>query len=65
MQLSDPGKSSTYMVPTQEVEVELKVKNSVFIGTAGYTPSVEIARFGFNLVDCKILSAVRIINCTV
>ncbi len=49
MQLSDSGKSAAaYMVPTQEVEIELKVKNSLFIGTAGYTPSVEVARFALN-----------------
>ncbi len=65
MQLSDSGKSAAYMVPTKEVEVELKVKNSLFIGTAGYTPSVEIARSDFNHVDRDFLTTTRTANCKV
>eukprot|EP00802_Teleaulax_amphioxeia_P015443 Tamp_15533.p1 GENE.Tamp_15533~~Tamp_15533.p1 ORF type:complete len:199 (-),score=39.91 Tamp_15533:319-915(-) len=32
------------MIPSAECEVEIKVKNSRFIGSMGYTPTVEAAR---------------------
>ena len=38
------GASGAMMVPSCESEVETKVKNSRFIGSLGYTPSVESAR---------------------
>jgi uncharacterized YigZ family protein len=36
--------SKRYPIPAGEVRVELMVKNSRFIGRAGYTPSVEAAK---------------------
>jgi uncharacterized YigZ family protein len=36
--------SSPYPIPAGEAEVELRVKNSRFIGRAGYTPTVEAAK---------------------
>ena len=36
--------SKRYPIPAGEVQVELQIKNSRFIGRAGYTPSVEAAK---------------------
>ena len=31
-------------IPAAEVEIEIKIKNSRFIGTVGHTPTTEAAR---------------------
>ena len=57
---SESGKATAkarYNVPLEETEIEIKVKNSRFIGTGGYTPSVEAARF-----DCHRLHILSMIN---
>ncbi len=36
--------SKRYPIPTGEAQIELQVKNSRFVGRAGYTPSVEEAK---------------------
>ena len=43
--LSIDSERQRYTVPAEEAEVEIKVKNSLFISTASNTPSVESARF--------------------
>ena len=39
-----PPQQGVVYVPEDEVEAEVKIKNSVFIGTAGHTPTTEDAR---------------------
>ena len=45
--------STRYPIPAGEAEIELLVKNSRFIGRAGYTPSVDEAKAFINIVKTE------------
>jgi hypothetical protein len=52
------------MVPAEEVEVEFKVKNSLFISSAGNTPTVELARSFFILAVLRALENSQAVSST-